>query len=144
MSLQVCVDASFMVKLVLPEPDSERAEEAWEGWLTAGTTVCAPALMPFEATSAIRKHVQRGLITVERGSAAVTAFSALSQDIVLAPAEGLHAAAWSLAARYGRPNLYDAYYVALAESLACLLWSADDHLRRVMPDHAGRIVALRT
>ena len=143
MSLQVCVDASFMVKLVLPEPDSERAEEAWEGWLSAGATVCAPALMPFEATSAIRKHVQRGLITVERGSSAVAAFSALSQDIVLAPADDLHSATWELAMRYGRPNLYDAYYVALAESLNCQLWSADDHLRRVMPGHAARIVALR-
>jgi predicted nucleic acid-binding protein len=142
MSLQVCVDASFMVKLVLAEADSERAEELWSGWLSAGATVCAPALMPFEATSAIRKHVQRGLITAERGAAAVEAFSAIAHDVVLAPAEDLCATAWSLAVRYDRPNLYDAYYLALAESLDCPLWSADDLLRRVMPDHAPRIVAL--
>lgn len=120
-----------------------RGEEAWEGWLTAGAAVCAPAPMPFEATSAIRKHVQRGLITVERGAAAVEAFSALVQGVALAPVDDLHAAAWSLAVRYDRPNLYDACYVALAERLDCLLWSADDHLRRVMPGHADRIVALR-
>ena len=142
MSSPVCVDASFMVKLVLPEPDSEQAEAAWASWLASGADVCAPALMPFEAASAIRKHVQRGLIASEPGAAALEAFSTLAQDIILAPAEDLHAAAWSLAARYNRPNLYDAYYVALAESLDCPLWSADDHLRRVMPDHAARIVAL--
>lgn len=143
MSSQVCVDASFMVKLVLPEPDSERAEGAWADWLASGAVICAPALMPFEVASAIRKHVQRGLITLERGAAALEAFMALVQDVILAPAEESHAAAWSLAACYHRPNLYDAYYVALAESLDCPLWSADDRLRRVMPDHAVRIVALR-
>jgi len=142
MTSSVCVDASFIVKLVLPEADSERAETLWTGWLETEVTVCAPALMPFEVTSAIRKHVQRGLVTAEHGATAVEAFSALGQDIVLAPAEDLHAPAWSLAARYQRPNPYDAYYVALAESLGCLLWSADDHLRRVMPDHAAGIAVL--
>ena len=142
MSSAVCVDASFMVKLVLPEADSERAETLWTGWLATKVTVCAPALMPFEVTSAIRKHVQRGLVTADRGAVAVEAFSALSQDVILTPAEDLHTSAWVLAARYQRPNLYDAYYVALAESLGCRLWSADDHLRRVMPDHAARIAAL--
>ncbi len=39
---------------------------------------------------------------------------------------------------------YDAYYVALAESLDCPLWTADDHLLRVMPGHASRILSLRT
>ncbi len=141
-SLQACVDASFMVKLVLPEADSERAEAIWNEWLKAGTIVHAPALMPFEATSAIRKHVQRGLITAEHGVMAVEAFSAFSQEISLWPAQSLHAGAWALAARYNRPNLYDAYYVALAESLDCPLWSADEHLRRVMPDHAVRIMTL--
>jgi predicted nucleic acid-binding protein len=131
-----------MVKLVLPEADSERAETLWTGWHASEVTVYAPALMPFEVTSAIRKHVQRGLVTAEHGASAVEAFSALGHGIVLAPAEDLHARAWALAAHYQRPNLYDAYYVALAESLGCPLWSADDHLRRVMPDHTARIAPL--
>lgn len=114
----------------------------WNEWLAAGAVIHAPALMPFEATSAIRKHVQRGLITAERGAMAVEAFSGFSHEISLRPAQSLHAGAWTLAVRYNRPNLYDAYYVALAESLDCPLWSADDHLRRVMPDHAARILTL--
>ena len=143
-SLSVCVDASFMVKLVLPEVDSQRAEALWSEWLTTGTVIHAPALMPFEAAAAIRKHVQRGLITAERGEMAVEAFSGFSQEINLQPAQSLHAGAWTLAMRYSRPNLYDAYYVALAESLDCPLWTADDHLLRVMPGHASRILSLRT
>lgn len=141
-SSSVCVDASFMVKLVLPEADSERAEALWSEWLTTGTIIHAPALMPFEVTSAIRKHVQRGLITAERGEMAIEAFAGLSQEISLRPAQSLHPGAWALAERYNRPNLYDAYYVALAENLDCPLWTADDHLRRVMPDHAARVLTL--
>ena len=144
MSSLVCVDASFMVTLVLPEADSEHAEALWERWLANETTVHAPALMPFEATSAIRKQVQRSVIAVARGEAAAEAFSALAQDIILMPAADLSRAAWSLADRYQRPNLYDAYYVALAERLDCPLWSSDDRLRRVMPSHADRILSPRS
>lgn len=144
MSSAICVDASFMVKLVLPEAGSEQAEALWDRWLAGGILVFAPALMPFEAISAIRKQVQRNLIATTRGEAAVDAFSALAQDIILQPAADLYSAAWSLANRYQRPNLYDAYYVALADSLDCPLWSADDHLRRVMPGHAARILSLPT
>lgn len=141
-SSSVCVDASFMVKLVLPEADSERAEALWSEWLTTGTIIHAPALMPFEVTSAIRKYVQRGLITAERGEMAIEAFAGLSQEISLRPAQSLHPGAWALAERYNRPNLYDAYYVALAEDLDCPLWTADDHLRRVMPEHVARVFTL--
>jgi predicted nucleic acid-binding protein len=34
--------------------------------------------------------------------------------------------------------------VALAESMDCQLWTADDQMRRVMPGHVARIVALRS
>jgi predicted nucleic acid-binding protein len=131
------------VKLLLPEVDSEQAETVWGSWLAGSTPIFAPALMPFEVTSAIRKQVQRDLITVDRGKAAVEAFRALALDIILIPAADLYMATWALADRYQRPNLYDAYYVALAESLDCPLWTADDHLRRIMPGHASLILSLR-
>ncbi len=143
MNSLVCVDASFIVKLLVPEADSERADATWTSWIANKTPVYAPALMPFEVTSVIRKQVQRDLITTDRGVEAVGAFAELAQDIMLIPAADLHTAAWSLADRYRRPNLYDAYYVALAESLDCPLWTADDHLLRVMHGHASRIFSLR-
>lgn len=144
MSSPVCVDASLIVKLLVPEVDSERADAIWESWLASRTPVYAPALLPFEVTSVIRKQVQRELITMTRGEEAVRAFGELAQEIMLIPASELHMAAWSLADRYQRPNLYDAYYVALAESLDCPLWTADDHMVRVMPGHASRILPLHS
>ncbi len=142
MTSPVCVDASFVVKLVVPEPNSDQAEARWAAWLNEGAQILAPALLPFEVTSAIRKKVQRGAISEERGRQALEVFMALAENLELALPDELHLRAWELASANNRPNLYDSYYVALAEGLGCRLWSADDHLRRAMPAVAGIIASL--
>ena len=39
MASQVCLDASFALKLVLSEPGSEEVEAQWEAWLRGGVEV---------------------------------------------------------------------------------------------------------
>lgn len=56
MSGTVCVDASFALKLVLDEPDSEQVQACWAGWLAEGATIIAPCHLVFEVTSVIRNH----------------------------------------------------------------------------------------
>jgi predicted nucleic acid-binding protein len=138
----VCVDASFVVKLLAPEANSERAERLWAGWLEHGVQIFAPVLLAFEVPSALRKKVQRGLLTQERGREALDTFAALAGSLELISPEGLHGRAWERASENRQPNLYDSYYVALAELLDCRLYSADDRLRRAMPALAGTIAAL--
>ncbi len=138
----VCVDASLVVKLLAPEPHSEAAERLWAGWLNQGARIVAPVLLAFEVPSVLRKKVQRGLISSGRGREALDAFVDLSGSLELLSPEGLHARAWELASENAQPNLYDSYYVALAELLDCLLWSADDHLRRALPAAARTIASL--
>ncbi len=130
---QVCVDASFVLKLVLPEADSERVATLWGDWRDARVEILAPALLPFEATSAIRKAVHRDSLSVESGRIALAAYLTLETGIVLVAPDGLHTRAWELAIQHQQPRMYDAYYVALAESLGCPLWTADERLRRAMP-----------
>jgi predicted nucleic acid-binding protein len=142
MSLTICVDASFVIKLVTDEPHSDRADELWKAWLEADAEIVAPELLPFEVTSVIRKKVQRGVVTPEDGAVAFDAFWEVLTSVALVPPNRLCARAWELASRYHQPNLYDAYYVALAEQLECALWTADDHLRRAMPDLAAHIASL--
>jgi hypothetical protein len=36
--------------------------------------------------------------------------------------------AWNLAQRLNQPKVYDCYYLALAELLACEFWTADERL----------------
>jgi predicted nucleic acid-binding protein len=128
-----------MLKLVLPEADSDDAQSRWESWASSGTEVCAPTLLTFEATTGIRKAVHRALISEASGAAALIAYLALEESILLISPDGLHRRAWELAGRYRQPRMYDAYYVALAESLGCTLWTADERLRRAMPGLADFI-----
>jgi predicted nucleic acid-binding protein len=138
----VCVDASFVVKILVPEQHSDRADALWAGWLETGIQIVAPSLLAFEVPSVIRKKVQRGLISAERGRQALDAFVALSEYVELIAPDLLHLAAWELASQHNQPNLYDSYYIALAQSLECRLYSADDHLCRTMPDARQLIVSL--
>jgi len=122
----ICIDASFALKLVLFEPRSEEAYDLWESWLRSDLLIIAPLLLTFEATSVIRNHVHRGLISEEVGRMALGALQGLSIRAV--HSEELHLQAWEIATRANRPTAYDSYYLAVAETAGCDLWTADRRL----------------
>lgn len=126
MSSQICVDASVVLKLLLPEPDSDKAHALWALWIKEGVEVVAPCHLAFEVVSVLRNHVHRRAISAEAGQAAFDAFR--GQEIVFVHPDGLDERAWELAQRYDRPTAYDAHYLALAETLGCDLWTADRRL----------------
>lgn len=122
----VCVDASFVIKLVIDDPLSEHAEALWSGWLSKGIAMVAPALMPFEVTAALRKYVHHHLISEEAAQQALHA--ALGMDIKLENPPGLHSRALAMAGQFGWMVTYDAHYLALFEHLECQLWTSDRRL----------------
>jgi predicted nucleic acid-binding protein len=136
------VDASFVATLVLKEKYTNVAQALWQGWSLADVNIYAPMLMPFEAASTIRKHVQRQLISQEAGEIAFAALLELAHFIELVePIAYLHEA-WKLAREYQLTVVYDACYVALAEQEDAILWTGDGRMLRAMPQHAGRIRTL--
>ena len=130
MSRLICVDASFALKLVLDEPESEQVQALWGTWLAEGATLIAPCHLAFEVTSVIRNHVYRRNISAKTGQMAFEAF--LAQEIELRHPGDLEVRAWELAQQYNRPTAYDASYLALAESVPCELWTADGRLVRAV------------
>ena len=130
MSWQTCVDASFVLKLVLDEEDSEQVQALWADWLAQEVVIIAPCHLVFEVTSVIRHHVYRRDISAQAGQMAFEAF--LAQEIALRHPAGLEVRAWELAQQYNRPTAYDASYLALAESAGCELWTADGRLVRAV------------
>jgi predicted nucleic acid-binding protein len=126
MNHQVCVDASFALKLVLDEPESGQVFEQWSHWIAAEIEIVAPYHLIFEAVSVIRNHVYRKNISAELGELAFGAF--LAQGIRLFPPDQLHQRAWGFAVRFNRPTAYDAYYLALGDHLGCEVWTADRRL----------------
>lgn len=139
MSRQICVDASFALKLVLDEPGSEQVAALWAAWMAEGATIIAPCHLAFEVTSVIRNHVYRREISAAVGQQVFEAF--LAQEIELHHPGDLEVRAWELAARFNRPTAYDTCYLALAESAGCELWTADGRLIKAV---AGALPWVRT
>lgn len=138
----VCVDASFVVKLVTLEPEYQIAHALWSGWLSGNVEIHAPVLLPLETVSAVRKQVKRGLLSEPAGDVAMKALLEHFKLIELAQPEAYLQQAWSLAKQYSLMVVYDACYVALADALNADLWTGDSRMLRAMPQHAGRIRTL--
>lgn len=124
---QVCADASFLAKLVLPEIGSDTAKNLWDQWEDSDISVLAPSLILYEFTSAINKYVQRKWLPPARGREALDFLLRLPLDLVAGAA--LHRAALALAADLSLPSAYDAHYLAVARDLDCPLWTGDRRMR---------------
>lgn len=130
MSNQICIDASFAVKLVVNEVDSDKAHHLWTTWLTNGFEAVAPCHLAFETVSVLRQLVHRTTISDEAGKIAFNAF--VAQPIRLLHPDSLYEHAWKLAVRFRRPTVYDAYYLAVGELYGCEVWTADRRLFRAV------------
>jgi len=134
---EVCVDASFSLKLVLPEPKHELVRTRWESWLQEGAAIIAPWLWLFEVHSVLRRKVARGELL---DAQAMSAWRFLRrQGIRTVHPRGLFDRAWTLAQELGRPTTYDAVYVAAAELHRCELWTADERLAGAASGRIGWI-----
>ena len=129
---RVCVDSSFVLKLAVPEEDSERAQEQWEHWAKEATEIVAPPLLWYEVTSVLRNRAHRGRLTPDESSEALEALLSLNVSIISPP--NLHRTAWELATRLDQSAAYDAHYLALAQELNCPFWTADHRLYEATKD----------
>ena len=124
----VVVDASLAVKWLVEENDSDRADRILETWESQDIRVAAPSLMPFEVTNALHRRVVRGDLTVEMAAGLID--SLFFSRLELHETQHLHRGALELASRLGQGAAYDSHYLALAETLGCELWTADEKFFR--------------
>ena len=126
------VDASVLV--VALADDGEDGDLA-RGRLR-GQSLSAPELVDLEVASVLRKQLAAGALDVRRAGLALTDLAAL--PLQRAPHLPLLGRCWAL-----RDNLtvYDAAYVALAESLGAPLVTADSRIARA-PGATCRIEVL--
>lgn len=126
MNTTVCVDASLVVALLVPECYTAETTALWEQWIKQDVRIAAPALLGYEVTSALYRKVFQGKIAKEDGQAALEHFLAMDIESIHIPE--LHREAIKLAVEFNRPNTYDTHYLALSNNLACPLWTADERL----------------
>mgnify|MGYP001105870546 CR=1 FL=1 len=120
--MTVVVDASVALNWVIPQALTERSLLLWDRWQDAGERLVAPPLFAAEVTNVLRVYVRRGPLTPAEAADAL--------DVLLATVAGeerasIYPRALDLSNHYALPSAYDAVYLALAESLACEMWTAD-------------------
>lgn len=125
---QLVVDANILVKLVSPEEWSDLVIALWGEWIEQEVELVAPFLMVYEAVSALRSMVTRKVIAPETADVALRELLTQASQITIMEPPNLHQRAWEITKRLGQGQVYDAYYVALAEMLDCELWTADEKL----------------
>jgi len=126
MNSQICVDASLVIKLGLPEEESDQVEALWREWQLQQREIVAPPLLYYEVTSVLRYAVHRERLCQEEGTLILELL--LKLPIRLLAPHNLHVTAWGIAADLGHPAAYDAHYLALAQILSCEFWTADRRL----------------
>ena len=126
----VCVDASFVIRLLESADSHSSAIRLWIEWHEAGRPVVAPSLLYYEITNALHRYVVYGELLPEEAFELLEV--ALRLDITLYGDDDLHRRAWNLAKRLSLPATYDAHYLALAERLGAEFWTADKRLVRTV------------
>ena len=127
MNSQVCVDASFILKLALPEEDSPKAVALWRQWRhQERKDIVAPLLLRYEISSVLRNRVYRNIVSMEEGHRAINRLLAL--PIIFHTEPTLPYLAWELASQLNRPNSYDSNYLVVAQFHDCEFWTADRRL----------------
>lgn len=129
----VVIDANIALKWVLNEPDSSIATALAAEWTKKGTIVVAPSLLMYETTNILYREVRAGRITAET---ARNGINIILRGVILLSSQQptLSLRSMALATRFGLPTTYDTYYLALAESEGCELWTADIRMWRAVKD----------
>jgi predicted nucleic acid-binding protein len=122
------VDASLAVKWLVSEVHSDKAYGLARSWAQAEMQPVAPYLMPVEVANALHRRVLRKEITLDAATRLVEGL--LASGIELREPQRIHSMALGLADRLRQDAVYDAHYLALAETLGCELWTADERLYR--------------
>ena len=124
----IVVDASLAVKWLVEEEGSGTAAALAQFWRNEGTKLVAPPLMAIEVANALHRRVVRGELSV--ADAARLLENLLTSGIELRENPALLRRTLELANQIRQGAVYDSYYLALAESLGCELWTADEKFFR--------------
>ena len=137
MNGSVVVDASLAVKWLVKEEYSDQAIDLARFWESEGTKPAAPYLMPVEVANALHRRVVRSELTVAAATPLLEYLAASGIELQETP--HLHGRAMELASQLRQGAVYDSHYLALAETLGCDLWTADERFYRAVSPVAPNV-----
>lgn len=122
----VCVDASFVLQLLVEAPLTQQAESLWVQWRQSEAELIASTLLYYELCNILHQHIRRNVLMPEEAQSALE--TAMAFEIKLYDDVALYRQAARLAHRLHLPAAYDAHYLALCERLNADFWTADKRL----------------
>ena len=137
MSGFVVVDASLALKWLVREVHTDKALAILRVWQDEEVILAAPHLLPFEVSNALHKRVTRGELSVQGASDLIG--NLIASQIELHQPWNLHGKALETASRFRQAGAFDAHYLALAESLDCELWTADENFYQSVRRDIGNV-----
>lgn len=121
----VVVDASVVAKWFLPERYSNESRTLRDAYVDGAIDLCAPSAMPFEVANALKysdlldnDRIEQSMTAVSEYAIDLIAFADIAQIVDLAIEEDI--------------PIYDAAYVALAEAIDSVCWTADGTLIKTL------------
>ena len=123
--------ASVAFRLILPGPQQVHYRSLMTQWVHDGRQLLAPTLWVCEMTSALCKAVRLGELSREAGQRALGLAQALGIEL-MHPDDNQVRLAFEWTVSLNRAAAYDSFYLALAETLGCELWTADKRLTRAV------------
>ena len=121
------IDAGVALKTVIPDPLTDTCRFLLARLGKEGFELLAPSLWAYETTSTLTKTIHLGRMTVAQGRAALAQLEEIKVRLCSPDsAQARQAFEWTLQLR--RAAAYDSFYLALAQSLQCDLWTTDQRL----------------
>lgn len=145
MARALCLDTSVLIQYLVPEEFQPQAEALVLDALEASIRLVAPAFAWAEIGSVLRKKIRSGLLSPEEALGCFDDFCQLPIDYI--DTSRIRARAWEIAEHYQLPTLYDAVFLACAESVGvdCQFWTADksllNQLAQARPDYVQELGA---
>ncbi|MEA3441391.1 MAG: type II toxin-antitoxin system VapC family toxin [Chloroflexota bacterium] len=124
---QVVIDASFALRLFLPHPLRGNVREILTGLVVQGYQLVAPMLWAYETTSGVSRAVYMKAILPHEARRLLNHLEDM-QVLLVSPDEDQNNRALEWTLKLNRGAAYDSYYLALAETFGCDLWTADRRL----------------
>ena len=121
--MKVCVDASLVLKWLIPEGGSQEALSLHEEWFQKDVQLFAPALLDFEVATTLRQKILRGLLHSDDLYLIYDFYRRL--NLLLIHPVDLASKTLAIAATIGQPTVYDVSYLLLAKEQGIDFVTAD-------------------
>lgn len=124
------IDANVALKLLFPDPMQSQCRALFTFLNSRQFDIVAPTLWAYETVSGVCKAIHFGLLTRDEGQQILSKLADLNVRLIL-PSREQQTRAFEWTLHLNRAAAYDSFYLALAESLGCELWTADSRLCQV-------------